>query len=270
MSKPKIFISYSRKDKPFVDQLSKRLNQNGIDTWIDYQQIAPGDMWQNEIKKGIENSDLFIAILSDYYLSSAWTSFEFALALNKRIIPIKISDFLSENLPKPIKQLQWIDFSSNFKNAFELLLKSIPQEYKSNQPIEVKITKSKGYVFLSFCEEDSTFVIELRTFLKSQNFAYWDFEEGDRNYHTQFFLELETAINDSEAVLSIISPDWKNSRWSIREFFYSEEIGKPVLLLKAKATKPILAIAGLPFIDFSVDIKKGFVRLGNELQKRLK
>lgn len=270
MSKHRVFISYSRNDKPFVDQLSERLNQQGIDTWVDVQQIAPGDMWQNEIRRGIENSSLFIAILSENYLSSAWASFEFAYASNKKIIPIKIREFNTENLPLFIQRIQWIDFSDNYEKAFESLLKSIPQEYKSNKPIEIKDAKSKGYVFLSFCEEDSSFILDLRNFLKSQDFAYWDFEEGDRNYHTQFFLELETVINDSEAVLSVISPDWKNSRWSIREFFYSEEIGKPVLLLRARETKPILAIAGLPYIDFAVDLKKGFDKLGNELKKRLK
>jgi len=109
----------------------------------------------------------------------------------------------------------------------------------------------------------------LRDFLKSQEFAYWDFEEGDRNYHTQFFMELESVINDSVAVISVISPDWKKSRWSIREFFYSEEIGKPVLLLRVRITKPILAIAGLPYIDFVHENDKGFEKLGKELKKRL-
>ena len=82
-------------------------------------------------------------------------------------------------------------------------------------------------------------------------------------------MELESVINDSIAVLSVISPDWKKSRWSVRDFFYSEEIGKPVLLLRAKITKPILAIAGLPYIDFVEDNGKGFEKLGKELKKRL-
>ncbi len=269
MSKPFIFISYSQKDKQFVDQLSGMLNNSGIDTWVDVQQIVPGSMWQDEIKRGIESASLLLIVLSDNYISSSWTSIELAFASNKRIIPIKISEFLSENLPSYVKQLQWIDFTQSFANGFQLLLKSIPKNYISKQPVATKEEKSKGYVFLSFCEEDSNFVTDLRDFLKSQEFAYWDFEEGDRNYHIQFFMELESVINESVAVLSVISPDWKKSRWSIREFFYSEEIGKPVLLLRAKITKPILAIAGLPYIDFVEEKVKGFERLGKELKKRL-
>jgi hypothetical protein len=269
MSKAFVFISYSQKDKQFVDELSRKLNNSGIDTWVDVQQIVPGSMWQDEIKKGIESAGIFLIVLSVNYVSSHWASIELAIASGKRIIPIKIGEFLPESLPEFVKQLQWIDFTKNFANGFQLLLKTIPKDYISDQPVAKIEEKSKGYVFLSFCEKDTEFVTSLRNFLKSQEFAYWDFEEGDRNYHIQFFMELESVINDSVAVLSVISPDWKKSIWSIREFFYSEEIGKPILLLRAKITKPILAIAGLPYIDFVEEKDKGFERLGKELKKRL-
>jgi hypothetical protein len=269
VSIPKIFISYSRKDKQFVERLTKDLNNQGVDVWIDVQQISPGAMWQDEIRKGIESSGIFVIVLSSNYTSSSWASFELAIATGKRILPLKIEEPISEKIPNIITSLQWIDFTEDYNAGIGQLINSIPKDFKSNRPIKVKEEKSKGYVFLSFCEEDTNFIVTLRDFLKSQEFAYWDFEEGDRNYHTQFFLELENVINDSEAVLSVISPDWKKSRWSIREFFYSEEIGKPVLLLRAKMTKPILAIAGLPYIDFVTSKEKGFEKLGKELKKRL-
>jgi len=268
-SQPYIFINYSRKDKIFVDKLSKELNEYGINTWIDTQEISPGTMWQAEIKVGLEKSSIILVVLSTNYLSSSWTSIELGLALNKKIIPIKIDDLVPDKIPKPLRNLQWIEFYNNYKQGFDLLKKSIPPDYKSEQPLKAKKSKTKGYVFLSFSEDDSDFINGLRDFLKSQDFAYWDFEEGDRNYHIQFFLELESVINDSEAVISIISPSWKNSKWTIREFVYSEEIGKPVLLLRSKETRPILAIAGLPYIDFENDIKKGFDKLEKELRKRL-
>jgi hypothetical protein len=267
---PYCFISYSRNDKAFVDRLSNDLNENRVNTWIDTQQISPGALWQDEIKLGIERADIVIVILSNNYLNSSWTSFELAMALKKRIFPLKIEDFRHENLPKTLSNLLWIDFQENYENGLELLLKSIPKNIISNQPLQQKENISKGYVFLSFSDDDSIFVNGLRGFLKSQDFAYWDFKEGDRDYHIQFFIELESVINDSEAVLSIISPSWRSSKWTIREFIYSEEIGKPVLLLRAKETKPILAIAGLPYIDFVINSGKGFIKLEKELSKRLK
>ncbi|MBZ0276797.1 MAG: toll/interleukin-1 receptor domain-containing protein, partial [Anaerolineae bacterium] len=32
-----VYISYSHKDKPFVDQLSADLGAAGIQVWVDYQ-----------------------------------------------------------------------------------------------------------------------------------------------------------------------------------------------------------------------------------------
>ena len=87
-----VYISYSRKDKAFVDRLVSDLNSKGINTWVDVHQIKPGEMWQDRIKEGIENAAMFILVLSENYLSSNWLSIELAFATSKRIIPIKISN----------------------------------------------------------------------------------------------------------------------------------------------------------------------------------
>ena len=269
MKEKSVFISYSRKDKSFVDKLASDLNKEGVKTWVDVQQINPGELWEIEIRKGIENSEIFLAVLSDNYISSSWTSIEIALANKKKIIPIKISQNVSENIPKVILEIQWIDFNTGYTAGFEQILKLLPENFINQRPIKPKKEISKGYVFISFCEEDGSFVEVLREFLKSQEFAYWDFEESDRNYNVQFFHELEDVIHNSEAVLSIISPDWRNSKWSTREFFFAEEIGKPIVLLMSKSTKPTLAISGHPYIDFTADQTKGFSKLERELIKRL-
>jgi hypothetical protein len=269
-SKESVFISYSNKDKTFVFKLKDDLNENGIKTWVDIEQISPGSMWQDELKIGIEESSIVLIILSENYFSSNWVTIELALAQNKKIIPIKIDNAIYPKIPTPIRDLQWIDFYENYDYGLNKLLKSFPESIKYKEPVKASKVLSKGYVFISFCDDDSPFVTKLRDFLKSQEFAYWDYEEGERNYHTQFFLELESVIEESIAVLSIISPSWKNSKWSIREYFYSEEIGKPIFLLRVKETKPILAISGQPYIDFAINPNLGFVKLEKELSKRLK
>lgn len=265
-----VFISYSNKDRAFVLRLKNDLNKNGIKTWVDIEQINPGSLWHDEIKNGIEKSSIVLVVLSENYYNSNWVSIELALSNNKNIIPIRIDEAIYNKVPLSIRNRQWIDFNENYKFGLSLLLKSIPDNFKHKQPIRASKAKTKGYVFISFCEDDSTFVTELREFLKSQDFAYWDYEEGERNYHIQFFLELESAIENSVAVLSILSPSWKNSKWSIREYIYSEEIGKPIFLIRVKETKPILAIAGQPYIDFAINFEKGFIKLEKELSKRLK
>lgn len=265
-----VFISYSRKDKDFVFKLKDDLNKNGVHTWVDVEQIHPGTMWQDEIKNGLNNSSVIIIVLSENYDSSSWVTIELALAQNKKILPIRIDNAIYSKIPSSLRDRQWVDFNENYKSGLNLLLQAIPNSSKINQPIKPNKILSQGYVFISFCDDDSNFVSELRKFLKSQEFAYWDYEEGERNYHIQFSLELESVIDDSIAVLSIISPNWKESKWSTREYFYSDEIGKPIFLLRAKETKPILAIAGQPYIDFVNNPKTGFIKLEKELRKRLK
>lgn len=269
MAGKSIFISYSNKDSEFVHKLKNDLNRGGFSTWLDVEQIEPGTMWQDAIKSGIQSCEVMIIVLSNNYFSSSWVSFEFALSKSKKIFTIKIDDVSSQKFPKTISTIQWIDFSKNYKLAFETLVRNLPQNLKQNQAIKSGKLKSKGYVFISFSEDDTKFVKVLRNFLKSQDFAYWDYEEGERNYHIQFFLELESVIDDSFAVLSIISPSWKKSKWATREYFYSEESGKPIFLLRCKVIKPTLAIAGQPYIDFVIDEKLGFKKLEKELNKRL-
>lgn len=264
-----IFFSYSNKDEAFVTKLKADLNNNGINTWVDVEQISPGSMWQDEIKNAIQNAKIVLVILSENYYNSKWVSIELALSGDKMIIPIKIDDAIYDKVPSNILNRQWIDFHSNYQDGLISLLENIPKILKKTNPVKSGKPISKGYVFISFCEDDSNFVYELRNFLSAQGFAYWDFEEGERNYHIQFFLELEAVIKDSVAVLSLISPNWKKSKWSIREYIYSEEIGKPIFLLRVKESEPILAIAGQPYIDFANNHSKGFSKLEKELRKSL-
>jgi hypothetical protein len=76
------------------------------------------------------------------------------------------------------------------------------------------------------------------------------------------------VIKDAAATLSVLSEDWKRSTWAVKEYFFSDEVGTPVFLLKAKAIGPTLAITGIPYIDFTQSIKAGFEKLDLELNKK--
>jgi hypothetical protein len=120
---------------------------------------------------------------------------------------------------------------------------------------------------LSYAEEDAPFVKKLRDFLAGRKYAYWDYSESDRDYHIQLSSELERVIAEAAATLSILSPDWKASKWAMKEYFFSEETGVPVFLLRVKLVPPTLAIAGLPYIDFVSDEETGFHKLAAELSR---
>ena len=70
---PKVFISYSHKDRKHLDLLQRILKpmvRDGvIDLWDDTR-IASGDKWREEIRKALDDSDIAILLVSDYFLAS--------------------------------------------------------------------------------------------------------------------------------------------------------------------------------------------------------
>ena len=264
-----VFISYSAKDKEFVSKLNNDLNKNGVNTWVDFQQISPGEMWKDSLESALKKAALIIIVLSEHSVNSAYVMNELIASrkAGKSIIPIKIGPFNRNTIPSYILDIQWIDFSENYRNAFMGLFQAIPESLIQFDPINNK-QKTKGYIFLSYAEEDGSHADELKMFLKNNHFAYWDYKSSNRNYHSQFFLELESVIEDAVATLSVITPSWKTSIWATREYFFSEEVGTPVYLLKFQPSKPILAISGQHYLDFVTNKSAAFILLSKELTQK--
>jgi hypothetical protein len=58
-----VFISYAHEDTGEANRLYADLRQKGIDAWIDSENLLPGQNWQNEINKAIQNCTYFVALL---------------------------------------------------------------------------------------------------------------------------------------------------------------------------------------------------------------
>jgi hypothetical protein len=263
----KIYISYSRKDANQVQAIVRALELNRHQVFLDIQDIRPGDNWIAALRQAIDSSDILILVMSKNSLGSPVVIDElhYAINANKRIIPIVIDDVPAEKIPLGLQNIQWLDMRHGLDHVAERLRALLGTGDTSVEPAQ---PKSKGYVFLSYAKEDGEFVQTLRAFLKDEGYAYWDYEESDRDYHNQLFLELENAIMEAAAVFAIISEDWKKSKWTVREFFFAEEARRPVFLLRARAVGPTLAIAGIPYIDFVGDATLGFSKLERELSRK--
>jgi hypothetical protein len=267
-----VFISYSQQDRFFTDKLVNDLRHAGINTWHDVARIAPGDNWQKAIEGGMDRASVLLYISSKHSSNSNWMAYELGRFLGKggNVIPIIIDDEGKNNIldNKVLSTIQWIDFRGDYVTAIEPLKRGLMMMVGSGPPLSTETYKTKGYVFLSYAEEDLTFLGDLRNFLRGHGYAYWDYEESDRDYNAQLFLELEGVIREAAATLSILSPAWKKSRWTVKEYLFSEEVNTPVFLLKARELGPTLVIAGMPYIDFVKDNKRGFTKLAKELQRK--
>ncbi|NOT94780.1 MAG: toll/interleukin-1 receptor domain-containing protein [Nitrospira sp.] len=269
MSDSYVFISYSRQDRKFVEHLTAKLSEAGVQTWTDLDNISAGKDWAEQIKGGLQKATVLIYVASKNSGQSRWMEFESIKFLEKggQVIPIIVDDEGSKNLPPPLHSIQWVDFRGPFTPALHKLLEGI-RNLRGDSPVPAPRPKSKGYLFISYADEDGTFVNSLKGFLTKQGYGYWDYRDSKRNYQVDYTLELEDIIKNAAGTLSVISPEWKRSRTALQELHFSREIATPVFLLIARNPGPTLAISGMTYIDFMHDPEEGFAQLDGEMRRK--
>jgi hypothetical protein len=238
--------------------------------WVDVEQIIPGQSWEQELRRAIEDAVALIYVSSESSVRSQWVPSELIAvrATGRLVIPVVIDDIGAEQMPDALRSFQWADFRTDYQRGLQSLLGALAPGVVPGEPRETVPAKSKGYVFLSYAKEDQQFIQALRSFLHENRYGYWDYQESDRDYHGQMFTELEGIIREAAAILSILTPAWKVSKWTIREYLFSEEVGTPVFLLMVDEIGPTLVIAGIPYIDFTTNEQQGFERLDRELKRK--
>ncbi len=128
-----VFISYSRKDKEFVQILHKGLSQSRYDAWVDWLDIPHTANWWKEIEAGIEAAHTFIFVISPDSLASKVCKQEIdhAAKHNKRLIPIVRRDKAQEQVVHPdLSELNWLFFreGDDFESAFQCLIQAIDSD----------------------------------------------------------------------------------------------------------------------------------------------
>jgi hypothetical protein len=114
-----VFISYRRKDTEFVRQLSDALKQKQLEVWVDWEDIAPGSKdFTDDIRKGIEGANSFIAVLSPDYLTSEYciNELNYAVQNHKYLLPIVYRAFEDTSAPPSISHINWIYFCEHAGN----------------------------------------------------------------------------------------------------------------------------------------------------------
>lgn len=105
----RLFISYARDDnkKNKIATLIARLSK--YDCWVDWEDIAAGTNWEEEIEKGIAQADVFVFFLSENSAKSEWCNKELekAIEYGKKIIPILFENNPPSNTPECCKKIQY-------------------------------------------------------------------------------------------------------------------------------------------------------------------
>jgi hypothetical protein len=127
-----IFISYSRKDSEIMNQTSKDLRQNGLNVWIDEDDLEAGTAaWEHGIGDAIRQCGCVVAILSPDAEQSIWVGRELAMAeaLNKRIFPILVRGTKQDAIPFRLMTHQWIDGRNSYSDALSKLVLSLQKHF---------------------------------------------------------------------------------------------------------------------------------------------
>ena len=62
--KLKVFMSYAHEDFDAIQELSRNLENEGFDIWLDNKKLIAGQHWRNEIEKALYSSDAVVFCLS--------------------------------------------------------------------------------------------------------------------------------------------------------------------------------------------------------------
>lgn len=111
-----IFLVHAHSDREAVHKLYTRLIKDGVNTWLDAENLQPGQDWQLEIRKAILKSDVVIVCLScGFDQQQGYRHEELKIALEKAkllidneifIIPVRLEKC---DMPESLRHLHRVD-----------------------------------------------------------------------------------------------------------------------------------------------------------------
>jgi len=115
--KLRLFISYSRDDLEFADQLNAALNACGFECIIDREGISGGEDWKRRLGNLISEADTVVFVLSPTSARSEICAREVeeATRLGKRILPVVCRPLEDVSPPPRLRDLNYIFFHADPK-----------------------------------------------------------------------------------------------------------------------------------------------------------
>jgi TPR repeat protein len=136
--KLRVFISYSRDDLKFADQLDAALSACGFECLIDRHGISGGEDWKRRLGNLISEADTVVFVLSPSSARSEICDWEVeeAARLNKRILPVNCRPLEGANPPPRLQELNYIFFyeepklsSSGFGTGLSSLVAALNTDF---------------------------------------------------------------------------------------------------------------------------------------------
>jgi hypothetical protein len=134
---PRVFVSHSKEDNDrFVVGFGQRLRAKGVEAWLDFWELLPGDSLVDKIfNEGLKNCQAFIIVLSRHSVHSKWVREELNTAIvkrieeNARLLAVRLDEC---EVPEALRSIVWIDVSdvTSYDREFERIVNSIYRQYE--------------------------------------------------------------------------------------------------------------------------------------------
>lgn len=135
----KIFLCHANEDKPQVREVYRRLKAEGFQPWLDEEDLLPGQLWNQEIRRALRASDFILIFFSqNSVLKRGYVQREMKLALDTweevpegqiHTIPIRLDDC---TIPERFEPFQWVDLFAT--GGVERLIRAIHVGVTQRQP----------------------------------------------------------------------------------------------------------------------------------------
>src|SRR5208337_1141228 len=109
----RVFLSYSRSDKPMADWLRRELESAGVEVFRDIEDTLPGEEWWHRLRELIALADTIVFLLSPRSAVSKVCADEVAYArsLNKRIFPAIMESVDWRAVPEGLAKIHSVNLS---------------------------------------------------------------------------------------------------------------------------------------------------------------
>jgi|WetSurMetagenome_2_1015567.scaffolds.fasta_scaffold115117_1 hypothetical protein len=136
----KIFMSYAHDDLFRVKNIYNNLKNVGLNPWIDFENLLPGQSWKTIIEEQLKQADIILIFFSKNTDSkSSYFNEELNSVVDKikmqpigynPVIPIRLDQI---NPPEEFKTTQWIDYYND--HQINDLINSIVNRWESNKNV---------------------------------------------------------------------------------------------------------------------------------------
>jgi nucleotide-binding universal stress UspA family protein len=145
----KIFLCHSSNDKPTVRSLYRRLRRDGMEPWLDEENLDAGQEWEREILKAVRSSHIVLVCLSRNSINKAgYVQKEIKFALDVAdeqpentifIVPLKLEEC---DVPERLQCWHWINLFD--ETGYERLMRALRKRADS---LGIQIEKAVSSIY---------------------------------------------------------------------------------------------------------------------------